>query len=99
MGVEQQKFANAWARSVRAGLALQVSAHWEDSPTSRSWEPRELQTQFRDQTFGHEEQILLEDEFWDIVGRKGTFNELLEIYREVGREKGRQVMDRLGYNG
>lgn len=42
-------------------------------------------------------QILLEDEFWDIVGGKGTFAELLEIYREVGQEKGRQVMDRLAY--
>jgi len=42
-------------------------------------------------------QILLEDEFWDIVGGTGTFAELLEIYREVGEEKGRQVMDRLAY--
>ena len=42
-------------------------------------------------------QILLEDEFWDIVGGKGTFTELLEIYREVGEEKGRQIIKRLGY--
>jgi hypothetical protein len=44
-------------------------------------------------------QILLEDEFWDIVGGKGTYAELLEIYREVGDEKGRQIMDRLAYEG
>src|SRR5438552_3232904 len=42
-------------------------------------------------------QILLEDEFWDVIGGKGTFAELLGIYREVGEEKGRQVMDRLAY--
>jgi hypothetical protein len=42
-------------------------------------------------------QILLEDEFWDIVGGRGTFAELLSIYHEVGQEKGRQVMDRLAY--
>jgi hypothetical protein len=42
-------------------------------------------------------QILLEDEFWDIVGGPGTFAELLSIYHEVGQEKGRQVMDRLAY--
>jgi hypothetical protein len=42
-------------------------------------------------------QILLKDEFWDIVGGKGTFAELLEIYREVGEEKGRQIIERLGY--
>jgi len=42
-------------------------------------------------------QILLEDEFWDTVGGTGTFAELLAIYREVGKEKGRQVMDRLAY--
>jgi hypothetical protein len=43
-------------------------------------------------------QVLIEDEFWDIVGGKGTFPSLLEIYAEVGREKGRQIIDRLGYN-
>src|SRR5438874_2043937 len=42
-------------------------------------------------------QILLEDEFWDVVGGKGTFADLLSIYHEVGEEKGRQVMDRLAY--
>ena len=42
-------------------------------------------------------QILLEDEFWDIVSGKGTFDELFAIYREVGEEKGRQVMDQLAY--
>ncbi len=42
-------------------------------------------------------QILLEDEFWNIVGGKGTFADLLSIYREVGKEKGRQIIKRLGY--
>ncbi len=42
-------------------------------------------------------QILLQEEFRDIVGGKGTFAELLQIYREVGQEKGRQVMDQLAY--
>lgn len=44
-------------------------------------------------------QVLLEDEFWNIVGGKGTFAELLAVYREVGAEKGRQVMDQLAYGG
>ena len=43
-------------------------------------------------------QVVLQDEFWDIVGGKGTFASLLEIYAEVGKEKGRQIIDRLGYD-
>ncbi len=43
-------------------------------------------------------QVLIQEEFWDIVGGKGTYPQLLEIYSEVGREKGRQVMKRLGYD-
>jgi hypothetical protein len=40
-------------------------------------------------------EVLLADEFWDIVGGKGTFRELLDIYREVGREKTKAMMDAL----
>ncbi|MGB8370724.1 MAG: TdeIII family type II restriction endonuclease [Limisphaerales bacterium] len=43
-------------------------------------------------------QVVLQDEFWDIIGGKGTFASLLEIYAEVGKEKGRQIIDRLGYD-
>ncbi len=43
-------------------------------------------------------QVVIEDEFWDIVGGPGTFKALLEIYAEVGTEKGRQIIDRLGYD-
>lgn len=40
-------------------------------------------------------EVLLGDEFWEIIGGKGTFDELLEIYREVGREKTKAMMDAL----
>ncbi len=43
-------------------------------------------------------QVVIEDEFWDIVGGRGTFKALLEVYAEVGKEKGRQIIDRLGYD-
>jgi hypothetical protein len=43
-------------------------------------------------------QVVLQDEFWDIIGGKGTFSSLLSIYAEVGKEKGRQIIDRLGYD-
>ena len=43
-------------------------------------------------------QVVIQEEFWDIIGGQGTYKELLEIYSEVGREKGRQVIQRLGYN-
>ena len=43
-------------------------------------------------------QVLIQEEFWDIVGGPGTFKALLEIYSEVGVEKGRQVIQRLGHD-
>ncbi|MCI0610497.1 MAG: TdeIII family type II restriction endonuclease [Anaerolineae bacterium] len=40
-------------------------------------------------------EVLLGDEFWETIGGKGTFAELLEIYQEVGREKTKAMMDAL----
>jgi len=40
-------------------------------------------------------QVLIGKEFWDTLGGADTYEELLEIYREVGREKGRDVLDQL----
>jgi hypothetical protein len=42
-----------------------------------------------------ENEVLLGEEFWELVGGEGTFRELLEIYGEVGREKGKTMMDAL----
>ncbi|MBI2938360.1 MAG: TdeIII family type II restriction endonuclease [Thaumarchaeota archaeon] len=40
-------------------------------------------------------QVLIGKEFWDIVGGPGTYEEVLEIYREVGKEKGPDMLDQL----
>lgn len=40
-------------------------------------------------------QVIIGKEFWDIVGGKGTYEELLEIYREVGKQKGPDMFDQL----
>ena len=40
-------------------------------------------------------EVVIADEFWEIIGGEGTFNELLDIYREVGREKTKAMMDAL----
>lgn len=42
-----------------------------------------------------ENEVLLGEEFWELIGGKGTFEELLEIYREVGQEKTKAMMDAL----
>jgi hypothetical protein len=42
-----------------------------------------------------ENEVLLGNEFWEIIGGKGTYEELLDIYREVGREKSKAMMDAL----
>jgi hypothetical protein len=33
-----------------------------------------------------ENQLLVQEAFWDLIGGKGTFQELLKIFREVGKE-------------
>jgi len=42
-----------------------------------------------------EDEVLLGKEFWDLVGGPGTYEEILEIYQEVGREKGPDMLDQL----
>ncbi len=40
-------------------------------------------------------QVLIGAEFWNLVGGPGTYEEILELYREVGREKGPDMLDQL----
>jgi hypothetical protein len=40
-------------------------------------------------------EVLIGKEFWDFIAGVGTYEEVLEIYREVGREKGTDVLDQL----
>jgi hypothetical protein len=42
-------------------------------------------------------QVLLGADFWTLVGGEGTYEELLEIYREVGKEKGKAMIDALAF--
>jgi hypothetical protein len=45
-----------------------------------------------------ENQVLVGKEFWDLVGGPGTYKQLLKIYREVGKEKGPDMLDKLALN-
>jgi len=40
-------------------------------------------------------EIPTSEDFWTLIGGEGTYPELLEIYREVGREKGKAMIDAL----
>lgn len=40
-------------------------------------------------------QVLLGAEFWDYLGGPGTYQEVLDIYRQVGHERGPDMLDRL----
>jgi len=42
-----------------------------------------------------ENEVLIGKEFWDIVGGSGTYEEILDIYQEVGREKGPDMLEQL----
>ena len=43
-------------------------------------------------------EVLIGDEFWNLVGGKGTYQQVLEIYREVGKQKGPDMVDQLALN-
>ncbi|MGB5960045.1 MAG: TdeIII family type II restriction endonuclease [Coleofasciculaceae cyanobacterium] len=43
------------------------------------------------------EAVVVGDEFWTIVGGETAYEELLEIYLEVGREKGKYMLDALAF--
>lgn len=40
-------------------------------------------------------QVLIGKEFWDLVGGPGSYEQVLEIYREVGKEKGPDMLEQL----
>ena len=40
-------------------------------------------------------QVLLGKEFWDFLGGEGTNDEIIGIYREVGKKKGKDLLDQL----
>lgn len=40
-------------------------------------------------------QVLIGKEFWDFMGGPETYEEVLAVYREVGREKGPDLIDQL----
>jgi len=42
-----------------------------------------------------DDEILLGKEFWDLVGGPETYEAILEVYQEVGREKGPDMLDQL----
>ena len=45
----------------------------------------------------YDDAVLIGDEFWRIVGGPTTYQELLEIYRYVGRVKGKYIADALAF--
>lgn len=40
-------------------------------------------------------EVLVGKEFWELVGGKGTYDEILGIYQEVGKDKGSDMLDQL----
>jgi Type II restriction endonuclease, TdeIII len=44
-----------------------------------------------------EEAVVIGNEFWNIVGGETAYEELLDIYLEVGQEKGKYMLDALAF--
>lgn len=45
-----------------------------------------------------EHQVLVGEEFWAYIGGPGTFEELLEVYQQVGHEMSKAIIDELAFN-
>jgi hypothetical protein len=43
-----------------------------------------------------EDGVLISEEFWNLLGGKGTYEQLLEIYYEVGQAKAKDLLELLG---
>jgi len=41
--------------------------------------------------------VLIGHEFWDIIGGPSAYAELLDVYQEVGRERGKYMLDALAF--
>lgn len=44
-----------------------------------------------------EQAVIMGHEFWNIIGGETAYEELLDIYQEVGREKGKHMLDALAF--
>ncbi len=44
-----------------------------------------------------EQAVIMGHEFWNIIGGETAYEELLDIYQEVGREKSKQMLDDLAF--
>lgn len=42
-----------------------------------------------------EDAVLIGDKFWNIIGGPTTYTELLDIYREIGRNKTKNILENL----
>ena len=45
-----------------------------------------------------EDVVLVGDRFWSVLGGEGTYEALVEIYLEVGRELGKSMLDQLAFD-
>ncbi|MGB3694632.1 MAG: TdeIII family type II restriction endonuclease [Spirulinaceae cyanobacterium] len=45
--------------------------------------------------FPFDEAAVIGDEFWNVIGGETAYEELLEIYQQVGREKSKYIIDTL----
>jgi hypothetical protein len=45
-----------------------------------------------------DEAVVIGQEFWSLIGGETTYEELLEIYMEVGKEKGKYMLDTLAFD-
>jgi len=50
---------------------------------------------FTSMYFDLQNEVLIGSEFWDFIGGKGTYEELLSIFREFGERRGKEITRRL----
>ncbi|WP_051030560.1 TdeIII family type II restriction endonuclease [Halothece sp. PCC 7418] len=45
-----------------------------------------------------DDMVLIGEEFWNLIGGESAFEQLLNIYREVGEEKRKYLIEALAFN-
>jgi hypothetical protein len=72
---------------------LYVNAYFAMAYNPYGQKPEDYRHSISLQYLDMEHEILLGQAFWTLIGDQQTYQELLEIYHEVGEEKYKAMMD------
>ncbi len=82
-------------QSIKHSTASKTKTYFAMAYNPYGFNKEEYKHSFAKQYLDLNNQVVIGKEFWDIVGGDGTYEEVLSIYKEVGKEKGPDMLDQL----